>query len=119
MLRVSAQTTSTEVDLSGVLGDASSAAVGIEHGELLLAIAEGVAARDYEKLTHTREQLELAADGATVVDAVGVAANFQRMVRIADSIGIPVDERSLAPSEDIRNQLKLNEFTSARITPSR
>ena len=116
MLRASAKTTGADVDLSGVLGDTEGAAVGIEHGELLLGIAEGVASRDYDKLADVRARLEAVAGGETVVEAVGVAANFQRMVRIADSIGIPVDDRSLQPSEDLRQELKLNEFKSARNT---
>ncbi len=119
MLRASAQTTGTDVALSGVLGDVEGAAVGIEHGALLLGIAEGVASRDYDKLADVRARLEATAGSAVVVDAVGVAANFQRMVRIADSIGIPVDDRNLQPSEDLRANLKLNEFSSARNTPGR
>lgn len=116
MLRASAQTTGTDVNLNGVIGDVDSADIGIEHGELLIALAEGLAGRDYDTLADTRSKLEAAADGATVVDAVGVAANFQRMVRIADAIGIPVDDRSLQPSEDLRAALHLNEFASAKNT---
>ena len=50
-------------------------------------------------------------------DAAAVAANFQRMVRIADSTGIPLDTTALALSTDIRKQLDLGSFASAQNTP--
>ena len=46
MLRVSAMTTETEVDLQGVNGDAASAALGIEYGTELMSFAESLAQRD-------------------------------------------------------------------------
>ena len=39
MLRVSAMTTETEVDLQGVNGDAASAALGIEYGTELMSLS--------------------------------------------------------------------------------
>jgi hypothetical protein len=60
--------------------------------------------------------LELA--GAEVlVDAAGVAGNFQRMVRIADSTGIPVDDMMGALSGNIQQDLDLRRFGSAQNTP--
>ena len=53
---------------------------------------------------------------ARLVDAAGVIGNFQRMVRIADSTGIPVDGRMAEMSEGVRDQLGLNELPSARLT---
>jgi hypothetical protein len=57
----------------------------------------------------------LAAAGAeALVEAAAVAANFQRMVRIADSIGIPLDESNVSYTSDIRDQLDLGRFHSAK-----
>ncbi len=58
--------------------------------------------------------------GETVlVDAAGVAANFQRMVRIADSMGIPVDQLTENEmSDQIRNELDLYRFKSAENSSS-
>ncbi len=50
-----------------------------------------------------------------LVDAAGVIGNFQRMVRIADATGIPVDAGTAAVTESLREELKLNEFVSARL----
>jgi len=50
---------------------------------------------------------------------VAVAANFQRMVRIADSTGIPVDGLVDALSGSIPDELELRRFHSAGNTPPR
>ena len=42
-----------------------------------------------------------------LVDAAGVAANFQRMVRIADSIGIPFDYMDSPTVQAIQQELGL------------
>jgi hypothetical protein len=45
-----------------------------------------------------------------VVDAAGVASNFERMVRIADSTGIPLDDRMSRASKEVREALGLERF---------
>ena len=112
-LRVSAQYNATEVDLQAVNGDVDAAAVGIEFGPELMRFAESVASRDDALERHRRELLE-AAGPAVLVDAAGVAANFQRMTRIADSIGIPVDNMSAELGQQVRQELGIERFPSAR-----
>ena len=43
MLRVSAKATNTTIDIQGISGDASAAAMGIEHGPELMRFAESLA----------------------------------------------------------------------------
>ena len=114
MLRVSAMTTETEVDLQGVNGDAASAAVGIEYGAELMSFAESLAQRDESGLARSRTALRQAAGDKVLVDAAGVAANFQRMVRIADSIGIPFDNMQSDFANSIQTELNLAWFASAQ-----
>ena len=45
-----------------------------------------------------------------MVDAAGVASNFERMVRIADATGIQLDERMAALSQEVRDTLQLERF---------
>jgi len=52
-----------------------------------------------------------------MVDAAAVIANFQRMVRIADSTGIPLDEPVLMMTQGIREDLGLNEFSASANSP--
>lgn len=116
MLRVSATTTSTDIDLQAINGDANSAALGIEYGAQLMEFAESVVMRDVQSLRDSRQRLLEIAGPAVLVDAAGVAANFQRMVRIADSIGIPVDDMSGELGQQIRADLSLEKFASAQNT---
>ena len=57
-------------------------------------------------------------DAPALVDAAAVIGNFQRMVRIADGTGIPLDKPVAMISADVRDELKLNEFGSADLTPA-
>jgi hypothetical protein len=117
MLRASSQKTGTEIDLKGIGGDAESAARGIEFGAELMRFAEALARHDDQALGQARAALLDRAGPAVLVDAAGVAANFQRMVRIADSIGIPVDNLNTDVSREVRSTLRLERFHSARNTP--
>ena len=114
MLRVSAEQTETEYDLQGIDGDAGAAATGIPFGAELMTFADAVARRDEAALTAARDALHAVAGDAVLVDAAGVAGNFQRMVRIADSMGIPVDDMTNEMGQEIRAALNLDRFASAR-----
>lgn len=113
MLRVSAQATSSEVDLQAINGDPASAAVGIAFGPELMRFAESVAMRSPD-LPECRKELLEAAGPTALVDAAGVAANFQRMVRIADAIGIPVDDMQAEIGRGVRDELRIDHFPSSR-----
>ena len=52
------------------------------------------------------------------VDAACIIANFQRMVRIADSTGISLDEPVLMMTQGIREDLGINQFNSAANSPT-
>lgn len=116
MLRVSTQVTGSKVDLLAI-NDAERAALDLPLGGELVRFAEAVARRDEDALRHARLALLNAGGPQVLVDAAGVAANFQRMVRIADATGIPVDNLSSELSAEIRSRLDLDRFASARNTP--
>ena len=116
MLRASANVTNTEINLQGINGDASAAAKGLPHGDALMRFAEAVATRDEDALVQSRDELFNAAGNDVLVDAAGVAANFQRMVRIADSMGIPVDNMDTELGQEVRAELELERFASAQNT---
>lgn len=116
MLRGSASDSGIEVDIQGINGRADAAALGIEFGIDLMRFAEAIASRNGQALKISRDNLLRVAGPKVVVEAAAVAANFQRMVRIADSIGIPIDENSFKASNKIRETLNLSKFASARHT---
>lgn len=117
MLRVSAMTTKTEIDIQGINGEAAN--TGIEFGAELIAFAEAIAHRDVDAIKNSRNVLAAVAGGHVVTDVAGVAANFQRMVRIADSIGIPVDDMTTEIGTGVRRDLDLTRFSSAQNTLNR
>ncbi len=115
MLRVSAKTNDLSLDLQSINGDAA-AAESVPFGAQLLAFAEAVASRNKTNLSATRKALLAAAGSKVLVDAAGVAANFQRMVRIADAIGIPGDDMAPELRQSVRADLNLERFASAQNT---
>jgi hypothetical protein len=114
MLRASAQATDTQIDLNALLGDETAADQGIAHGQALLAFADAFMSGNKQLLTSARNTLLEATSPRLVVEAAGVAANFQRMVRIADATGIPVDDMSAPGGIAIREALGLTAFASAQ-----
>ena len=114
MLRASASVTETSIDIQGINGDITAAAKGIEFGPELMRFAESLARRNEQALAGARKELLEVAGPAVLVDAAGVAANFQRMVRIADATGIPVDNLANDVSQKIRKELDLDSFSSAK-----
>jgi hypothetical protein len=84
---------------------------GVEHGSLLIAFAEAMARDDDAALTHARHAVIEGISPAAMVDAAGVASNFERMVRIADATGIQLDERMATLSQEVRDTLQLERFT--------
>lgn len=102
-----------EVDLLGVGGKAESAAKGIAFGAELMQFAEALVLGDDAALRAARAALLERAGAEALVDAAGVAANFQRMVRIADATGIPVDSLDSDLSREIRETLNLDSFETA------
>jgi len=114
MLRVSAKSSNIEVDIQAVNGDATAAGKGIPLGLELMKFAEAVASFDSVDLDSARAALLEVGGELVLVDAVGVAANFQRMVRIADSMGIPVDDMQAELGKEVRETLGLEKFSSAQ-----
>jgi hypothetical protein len=90
---------------------AAAATSGVEHGTLLLAFAEAMVGEDEDALTHARHAVMEIMSPAAMVDAAGVASNFERMVRIADATGISLDARMQALSQEVRDALHLELFT--------
>jgi hypothetical protein len=118
MLSLSANTTETDIDLQMVNGSTSAGEQGLAFAHQLARFAEAVAKREEVEITRCRDELVQVAGETVMVDAAGVAANFQRMVRIADSMGIPIDDKNVEAGADIRRELELSRFASAQNTPS-
>lgn len=116
MLRVSSQSQGEEVDLRGIVeGDAVES--GVPFGSELIQFAETALGEDDEVIRKARDEVAEKMGNAAMVDAAGVIANFQRMVRIADGTGIPLDTPVAMMTDDVRGELGINDYGSAENTP--
>ncbi len=81
---------------------------------MLIAFAEAVVGSDDVALAQAREAVITAMSAEALVDAAGVASNFERMVRIADSTGIPLDDRMAQLTKTVRDELQLERFAGSK-----
>ncbi len=115
MLRASSEATETSVDMRAVVdGEADS---GLPRGDALSSFAEALVRRSPD-LDAERERLEAAVGAAGLIEAAGTAANFQRMTRIADAIGIPLDRDGGEQGAAFRAGLGIDRFAGAENTPT-
>ncbi len=96
----------------------AAAESGVAHGEALVAFADAAVAGDDTELASARAELLQKVGPEAFVDAAAVVGNFERMDRIADSTGIPLDVEMDMVTEDIRHDLDLDRFASAANTPA-
>ena len=87
---------------------------GIIGGSELVRFTDAVL-KNPSDLEAARAELVACLGETEMVDAASVIGNFQRMVRIADSTGIPVDGLMAEANADVRQQLGLNDLPSARL----
>ncbi len=94
----------------------AAATSGVAHPDALVAFTDAVLGEDDVELTRARAEVLERVGAAGLVDAAAVVGNFQRMVRIADSTGIPLDAPLALATEDLRSELGLERFGSAANT---
>ena len=116
MLRASIEYSGTDAELSGISDGPKAGDAGIEHGELLTTFADAAVGGDPAELATARDALREAAGAEALVDSAAVVGNFERMVRIADGTGIPLDAVVTTLSSDFREELGLEDFSSRRLT---
>jgi hypothetical protein len=117
MLRASIELEGNTADLKGLTDTKHTDGVsGVPGSDALIAFSDAFMADDETQLASARDRLAAELGEKAVVDAAGVASNFQRMVRIADGIGIPLDAPMNGASVDLREQLGINEYAAAANT---
>jgi hypothetical protein len=114
---VSGQIEGERYDLHAVTGGEAAGPVGVPHERELVALAEAVAGGDDAALAAARREALAALGPESFVAAAAVASNFQRMVRIADSTGIPLDAGLNELSASLREEIGIDAFGSSANTP--
>lgn len=105
-----------KIDVKAVNNSQHAEDSNIEHAKELTAFAEAIVKRDPACITTTREALIKAVGVSGMIDACGTAANFQRMTRIADCSGIPLDEEFKSVTKSVVDKLGMDEYTTAANT---
>lgn len=116
MLRESIELKGESINLDGLADPACTKIEGIPNSESLLRFANAFMGDDHAALVEAREALAKDMSVEAMVDVAGIASNFQRMVRIADSTGIPSDAPTAIMQADLVEQLGLDKFVSAANT---
>lgn len=103
--------------MQAVTQNAASEASGVAHAATLLTFVDAVVGADDATLARARAGVRRVLGDAALVDAAAVASNFERMVRVADATGTPLDPPMVALTESIRRTLGLDRFAAAANTP--
>jgi hypothetical protein len=114
---VSGELEGARYDLHALTAGQTAAPVGVPHERELVALAEAVVRGGDTELADARRAALAALGEEGFVAASAVAANFERMDRIADATGIPLDAPLDAISVGLRAELGLDAFASAANTP--
>ena len=114
LLRASGEHTGDAYDLSAVLGD-SGKDTGIPNADVLIRFAETAIGYDGDATAAAREAAIGQMGEAALVDAAAIAANFDAIDRVADAIGIPLEEEKAAISADFREELGIDNFGRASL----
>ena len=97
-------------------GGAGAGETGIRNGTLLLEFAEAVIAGDPDRLDRARAAVMQTMGAAALVDAAGVVGLFNAIDRVADATGTPLEASKAEQSEELRDQLRINEFAKTKAT---
>ena len=113
MLRASSEIEGNAADLHAVT-EGEAATADIEGGSELVRLVEGSLQPELaDQLSARRQEVIDKLGEQALVDAAAVVGNFQRMTRIADGTGIPLDDMMMALTANFREELGLNRFGSA------
>ena len=99
--------------------DGGGAESGIQNGAELVAFSDACVDGDPAAVAEARRRLEAVAGPEPVVEAAATIGNFERMVRIADGTGIPLDGMMRTLSHGLEEELDLVAFGSAANSPER
>ena len=118
MLRASVETEGNEVDYRGIADAASAEDSSVPGAGALIGLVEASLSSNEENGIEARARVRRELGSEALVDAAGVIGNFERMVRIADGTGIPLDAPVNVATEAVRSELGIDAYASAENTKS-
>ena len=111
------QSSDDSIDLSGLTDMACTEIPGIPHSKALFRFVDSLMSKNPDELAAARVLLVDEMGSEAMIDTAGIASNFQRMTRIADSTGLPTkswgDEDLDTMSADLDQALGIDQYISA------
>jgi hypothetical protein len=104
-----------ELDLHALTAGGDS---GVAHGVVLTRFAEAALSGAACELDEARAAVRAELGDAGLIDTAAIIATFQKMDRVADSIGIPLDAATEMASRGFRAALGVDGFATAANTPT-
>ena len=117
LLRASGASSGETVDVRAVTDAAHAATSGVPHAAVLSTFVEAAAGTDDAALAEARAAVLQELGAEQLIDAAAVVSNFERMVRVADATGTPLDAPLMVMSETLRHDLDLQRFAAAAASP--
>jgi len=114
LLRASGDATGISIDLRPVMEGSAAFREDLAGSEALLKFSEAAVRGSERELDEARARVLAELGPAALVDAAAVVGNFERMVRIADSTGIPLDDFLAERSADFRHDIGIEAFSRDR-----
>lgn len=94
----------------GIVTGRSSGDGNVPHGALLIELAEAVARWQWDEVARLRGECGARLGADETSDAILVAAGFNGITRVADAIGIRLDQRTEDASNDFRAEIGIDAF---------
>jgi hypothetical protein len=91
-----------------------TAEVGVPHTRELLGFVDAALAFDAATMAAPRSAALAAVGEAALVDAAAVIGGFNGIVRIADAMGIPLEEAKAADSAEWRASLGIDRYAELK-----
>ena len=89
---------------------------GVTYGALLSDFATAAVSGDDPALERTRGEILDKLGPEELVDAAALVAHYEKMDRIADSTGLPLDAPMQVLGGELRDSLGIGKYTSAQNT---
>lgn len=98
------------MDYSAIIGGAEAGDTGVEHGDILIELAEAMLDTNDARLEAVRQAIVDAMSVEALVDSVAVAALFNGIDRIADATGAPLEKVKADATVDLRSEIGIDAF---------
>ena len=116
MLRASIESEGGEDDLRSLTDGEAAVDSSVRGAATLILFVEATLSGEAAEIAKARDRVRDDLGSAALVDAAAVIGNFERMVRIADSTGIPLDTPVNVATSEIRGELGIDGFEAAART---